>query len=403
MIMLRSTVKHFFSLSLLLFLTAGCREHEGEKPEPQILESKIGPIIRVSEYSCQEWPIARGGAGLSGEVGDDLPLSPEIKWTFQSKGPIAGEAVVSRGTIVFGDSAGFLTALDLATGDLKWQKPYEKSFEAAPAIHGETIFIGCEDSYLYALDLATGDQKWSIETNDKITAGVNVTLSSDASETWVILNGYDGVCRALRAVDGSEVWKHKTGSPINGTPAVVDGKYVVFGGCDHFLYTLDLATGKSVKDIEGEAPIVSTVGTHGSFVAWANHADEVMGADITAGKITWSYSDRKFPFMAAPAINETTVFIGGRDKKIHAISRETGKRLWRYKTGSRVESSPILFNDGLVCGSSDGRLYALSLEKGEEIWKLDLGESLVAAASFAQGFILIGSETGTLFAIGAGE
>jgi outer membrane protein assembly factor BamB len=347
-----------------------------------------------------EWPIARGGAGLSGQVGVALPGKPGIKWMFKTEGAIVGEAVVSRDVVVFGNSAGLLTAVELKTGEKKWQKEFEQSFEAAPAIHGNTIYIGCEDMKLYALDLMSGDEKWAIETEDKITAGVNITKSPDGKETWIVMNGYDGVCRALNAKDGKEIWKHETEQPINGTPAVVDGKWVVFGGCDHYLYTLSLADGKATEKIEGEAPIVSTVGTDGSFVAWGDHSNKVMGADLTKGQLNWDYSDRNFPFMAAPAVDAKNVYIGGRDKKIHAISRASGDAVWKFKTGGRVESSPIVFTNGLVCGSSDGRIYALDLEKGEEVWKVDLGEAVVAAPSYAKGVILIGSEDGTLFALG---
>lgn len=347
----------------------------------------------------ESWPISRGGAGLSGQVGVALPEKPEVKWMFATDGAIVGEAVVSAETVVFGNSAGFLTALDLETGKKMWQREFEQSFEAAPAILGDTIFIGCEDMKLYALELATGKDLWSVETDDKITAGVNLTKSPDGKATWIVMNGYDGVCRALDATTGKEIWKHETEQPINGTPAVVDGKWVVFGGCDHYLYTLNLADGKALNKVEGEAPIVSTVGTEGSFVAWGDHSNKVMGADLKTGKLSWKYSDRKFPFMAAPAVDQKNVYIGGRDKKIHAISRESGEAVWTFKTGGRVESSPILFTNGLVCGSSDGRIYALDLEKGEEIWKVDLGESVVAAASYAKGTILIGSEDGTLFAL----
>ena len=357
-------------------------------------------LVSVCAGERVDWLVARGGAGLSGQVGGALPGKPGVRWLFKTEGSIVGEAVVGNGLVVFGNSAGFLTALDLETGEKRWQREFDQSFEAAPAIHGDTIYIGCEDSLLYALNLADGEKKWSVETDDKITAGVNITRSPDGDEWWIIMNGYDGVCRALKTGDGELVWKHETESPINGTPAVVDGKFVVFGGCDNVLYTLDLKTGKALKKIEGEAPIVSTVGTEGTFVAWGDHSNQVMGADLKAGELSWKYSDRKFPFMAAPAVDQKRIYIGGRDKKIHAISRETGEVVWKFKTGGRVESSPIAFTNGLVCGSSDGRVYALNLETGELVWKVDLGESLVAAPSYAKGVILIGSEDGTLFALG---
>ena len=371
-------------LGMIALLLAGC--HADEKG--------------AQKKDRDDWPVARGGAGLSGQVGVGLPPKPDIKWMVQTEGAIVGETVVSKDIVVFGNSAGLLTAVDLKSGKKKWQREFEQSFEAAPAILDDTIFIGCEDMKLYALELETGKDKWSIETDDKITAGVNLTKSPDGKTHWIVMNGYDGVCRALDAKSGKEIWKHETEQPINGTPAVVNGKWVVFGGCDHFLYTLNLADGKPLTKVEGEAPIVSTVGTEGSFVAWGDHSNKVMGADLASGELEWKYSDRRFPFMAAPAVDKKNVYIGGRDKKIHAISRESGDAVWRFKTGGRVESSPILFTDGVVCGSSDGRLYAIDLKSGDEVWKIDLGESLVAAASCAKGTILIGSEDGTLFALG---
>jgi len=251
--------------------------------------------------------------------------------------------------------------------------------------------------------LVSGEEKWKVETNDKITAGVNLTMSPDGATPWVVLNGYDGACRVLDATSGKQIWIYQTDEYINGTPAIVDGKWIVFGGCDRVLYTLNLADGTPAKTIDTDAEIVSTVATEGSFVAWGNYGNEVLGAEVESGTVSWTYRDRQFPFMSAPAIDGERVYAGCRDKKIHAISRKTGKSVWKYKTGGRVESSPILFEDAVVCGSNDGRLYALTLEKGELIWRIDLGESIIAAPSFSKGLILIGSEDGTLFALGAGE
>ena len=361
-------------------------------------EKKETPADPVAAWNRTEWPVARGGAALSGTVGDPVIPTAEIAWTFKTEGPIAGEAIISGDSVVFGNDIGIIYVLDSETGELRWEKEYEDAIEAAPAIHGETLFIGCQDSFLYALDLETGEEKWKYETDDKISAGVNLFTNPSDGETWVILNGYDGACRALKVSDGTEIWKYETQEYINGTPAIVDGKWIVFGGCDRVLYSLDIVTGKPVKTIETDTEIVSTVATSGSFVAWGNYGNEVLSADIAKGQRAWTYKDRKFPFMSAPAIDDQIVVIGCRDKKIHAISREKGLPLWKFKTGGRIESSPILFTDAAVCGSSDGRLYAIDLE-GKERWQLDLGESVIAAPSFARGTIFIGGEDGTLFAI----
>ena len=385
-------MKRFWFLALTPFLFSCQSEQEEAKGTDELDPTEL-------KFSRTSWPIARGGAGLSGTTGDSVIHDPEIAWTHKTEGPIVGEAIVSGGFVVFGNDLGILSVLNAETGDLVWKKEYEDAIEAAPAIHGGTVYVGCQDSFLYALDLKSGEEKWKYETDDKITAGVNVVTDPNGSDAWVILNGYDGTCRALKAEDGTVVWKHVTEEFINGSPAIVDGRWIVFGGCDRILYTLDLATGKPVKKIETDAEIVSTVATAGTFVAWGNYGNEVLSADVEKGQRAWTYKDRKFPFMTAPAINDHLVVIGCRDKKLHAIARENGMPLWKYKTGGRVESSPILFKDAAVCGSSDGRLYAIGLEKGEELWQLDLGESIIAPPSFANGTIFVGGEDGTLFAI----
>jgi len=283
----------FFRIHLLLalLLLASCQP-ESEVKDEAVIEKKTAAWTRT------DWPLARGGGGLSGTVGDAIISEPELAWSFSTEGPILGEAIVSGNAVIFGNDLGILHVLDNRTGELIWKKEYEDAIEAAPAVHGSTLFIGCQDSFLYALDLATGEEKWKVETDDKITAGVNLIPSPNGSEVWVILNGYDGACRALRATDGKQMWIYKTNEYINGTPAIVEGSKVVFGGCDRVLYSLDVATGKPHETIQTDAEIVSTVATSGTFVAWGNYGNEVLAADVETGKRIWRFH---LPALRRPA------------------------------------------------------------------------------------------------------
>jgi len=134
-----------------------------------------------------------------------------------------------------------------------------------------------------------------------------------------------------------------------------------------------------------------------------NYANQAVAFDVVGGKVAWTYEDRALPFFSAPAVNDRLVLIGSRDKHLHAIERQTGKPAWKFRTGGRVEGSPIVFEDGVVFGSSDGRLYAASLEAGTELWQLELGEPLVASPAFGDRQVVIGGEKGTVFAIRGGS
>src|SRR6185436_2438249 len=216
------------------------------------------------------------------------------------------------------------------------------------------------------------------------------------AENWILLNGYDGTTRVLQATDGKIVWTYKTDNYVNGSPAVVDGRFLVFGGCDAQLHVINLKDGTLVHTIQTEAYIPASIATFGTMAFCGNYANQVVAFDVVGGKVAWTYTDRAVPFFSSPAVNEKLVLIGSRDKNLHAIDRKTGQSAWKFLTGGRVEGSPIVFEDGVVFGSTDGRLYAASLETGVELWQLDLGEPLVGSPAFGEDQIVIGGEKGTL-------
>ena len=84
---------------------------------------------------------------------------------------------------------------------------------------------------------------------------------------------------------------------------------------------------------------------------------------------------------------------------LDACNKRRRESAWKFKTGGRVEGSPIVFDDGVVFASTDGALYAASLDSGKELWQLDLGEPLVASPAFGDRQIIISGEKGTVFAI----
>ena len=345
------------------------------------------------------WPMTRGGPALSGSVAARLPLQPTTAWTFACPDPITAEAAILDGRVYIGTGKGTLLCLAADTGRELWRFVTKDAITAAPAVSGAMAFLSSNDGILYALNVTTGAEVWRFATEEKISSGATVIKRPDGAENWVVVNGYDGTTRVLQAADGKVVWTYKTDDQVNGAPAVVDGRYVVFGGCDAQLHVVNLADGTLVHKIPTSAQIPASIGTFGSMAFCGNYANQAVAFDVPGGKVAWVYEDRSLPFFSSPAVNEHLVLIGSRDKHLHAIKRTTGEAAWKFQTGGRVEGSPIVFTDGVVFGSTDGRLYAASLAAGAELWRLELGESLVASPAFGERLIVIGGEKGTVFAI----
>lgn len=358
---------------------------------------------KTQPENLTDWPVTRGGPQLQGRVKAPVPKAPTVEWTFELESPASAEAAVAEGAILVGDVIGNLYCIDLKTREPRWKMETEDSIQAAPAVSNGRVFVGSGDKHFYALDLKTGEKIWSIEGADKFSSAPSLIAAPDGSGEWLLVNGYDGITRCLRPADGSEIWIYKTDDYINGTPAVIDGRLVAFGGCDKVIHIINLADGKLVNEVVTDAQITNSVATIGTTIYCGNHANQLVAAEADGEKLAWIYQASDFPFFTAPAVDEENVYIGSRDKSLHAVNRATGQRAWTFKTGGRVESSPLAFDDAIVFGSSDGRLYAADPSNGAELWRLDLGEDLTAPPVYAQGRIIIAGGRGTLFVIAAGK
>jgi outer membrane protein assembly factor BamB len=54
---------------------------------------------------------------------------------------------------------------------------------------------------------------------------------------------------------------------------------------------------------------------------------------------------------------------------VHALSADTGKKLWSFTVGGRVDSPPTLYGGRAYFGSTDGYLYCLNASDGSLVWR----------------------------------
>lgn len=74
--------------------------------------------------------------------------------------------------------------------------------------------------------------------------------------------------------------------------------------------------------------------------------------------------------LTAPIIAAGTLFVGSIDTHtLYALDTDTGRVIWSYQTGGRIDSPPTYYKGLALLGSADGYVYALRAKDGALVWR----------------------------------
>jgi outer membrane protein assembly factor BamB len=108
------------------------------------------------------------------------------------------------------------------------------------------------------------------------------------------------------------------------------------------------------------------------------HADQAhTGLYITPdykniGDLKWKFKTGGKIF-SSPVITHGISYVGSEDSNLYAIRAVTGELIWKFPTGGAVSSSPAVYNQLVYFTSYDGFCYALNAATGKEVWKFKTG------------------------------
>jgi len=229
-----------------------------------------------------------------------------------------------------------------------WSAPaFER--KQVDARHGR-VFCGSADHGLYALRAGDGSSIWRFET-------LGVVQSEpyyDGELDVVYFGSHDGALYAVRAFDGSLLWRFNTGAEVARRPALLGEMLYVANGSDQ-LYALDRRTGA---------------------LRWSAHRTPALGMEVAG--------------YAGPAVSAGKVYMAFSDGHVDAYDAKDGTEKWtpvdlsaeaEQNAGGEapryldVDTTPIV-DDGptgkvvYVAGYAGGT-YALDAETGARLWVND--------------------------------
>ena len=345
------------------------------------------------------WPVFRGNTDLTGVSASPLPEKPELLWSFETGNDIKSTPVIADNRLFLTSTDGFVYALNTNDGSLLWKFDTKDDIEASPLYLDNKIFVGNLSGLFYTLDAETGQMIWQFEAQDQIYGSANWLPVND-EQYRILVGSYDNKMYCFDAATGENEWTFETDNYINGAPAT-DGKKIIFGGCDEQLYILFGTDGKLRGQVNAGSYIAGSAALKDDVAYLGHYGSQVLAIDLSEQKIVWQYSpENAQPFFSSPAVNDEFLVIGGRDKKIHCLDRQTGEPVWTFTTLDDVDASPVIARDRVIAASLDGRLYILDLQSGEQLWSFEIGADLTGSPAVTGGMIFIGSEDGILYAFG---
>jgi outer membrane protein assembly factor BamB len=220
----------------------------------------------------------------------------------------------------------------------------------------------------------------------------------DPEHDRVFVGSSDHGLYALRAGDGSTIWRFETAGLVQSEPLYdpeLDSVY--FGSNDGALYCVRAATGQLVFRFDTGAEVARKPVRFEETIVFANASDYLFAADRRTGKPKWQV--RRTPALgmeisghAGPAIDPTTglVYMAYSDGTVTAYDVRDGSEKWtpvdlsaeaeqmgggeapRYLD---VDTTPIVDEHPnahvVYVASYAGGVYALDAASGSRVWSND--------------------------------
>ena len=223
---------------------------------------------------------------------------------------------------------------------------YEQGRPEIDAAHAR-IFVGSSDHGLYALRAFDGSSLWRFETAGMVQSEPRYDEELDV----VYFGSHDGAMYAVRAQDGALLWRYNTGSEVSKRPAL-QGDTLVFVTATDQVFAVDRNNGKTLWQVRRTPALGMEMASYSGATIDGNHAyvafsdGHVTAYDVHDGTEKWSVDLSAEAEQASP--NETLRFLD-------------------------VDTTPLVVDGGqngrlVIAASFGGGIYALEDGGGSRIW-----------------------------------
>jgi outer membrane protein assembly factor BamB len=349
----------------------------GPANQPAIADGADGPIVVFTEGFGDEGPSATATPTPS-------PSPDEDEASFDSH----------------------VRAISLATGEDVWSTPVqlEDIVQTPVAAEGSTAYIGDVGGHVTAIDVASGDVRWAADVGSVVAGAVTV---DDGRALVTAFGGREKTSEviAFDAATGEEEWRASLEGASNlvSTPVVADGRILVLDALGGVL-AFDAEDGRSLWRSE----VINPIAPSGqpfllqgvAAPAPVSADDRVFAVDVTGrvyafdartGDPLWDHALNDPTRFSPPVLAEDQLLVTSDSGALSAIDVATGYLRWRVDAGADFLRGLADAGDELVAatGLDNGGLVAFSADPNGTLVE-EPSPTTVDAGAMLVGFLLGG-------------
>ena len=194
---------------------------------------------------------------------------------------------------------------------------------------------------------------------------------------------------------GSESWPTVAGNPqrTSWTSEGVSGN--IYEGSIHVEW---------YRPIEAYIPQnVQIIASNG--LLYIATARGLYALDAANGSVRWCF-DTELPLGNSPTVDGGIVYVGGFDRKIHALNALDGAHLWSFDSAQAgYSTNPLVVEGKVIAGNRDGYMYAVGAQgtplQGQLVWKFKAGGPILLSAAYKDGLVYFAANDNYAYALRA--
>ena len=279
--------------------------------------------VLSAQAPATTWPQFRGTPSLAGTTQATVPAQPKVQWTYDAGDAIDSSAAIVDGVVYVGSANGVLHAVSLADGKPKWtyQASEDGIGESSPTVAAGLVYVGDLAGVFHAV--ASGDGQGRVDLQDRQRDQVvargrgrhgadrlvrRAPVRARREGRQAALEGAD---RGLRARDARGRGRRRLHRRLRRDPARHPRRRRQGG-------PRRCRRAPTPRPPRPSTPVTRTTAPT-TTRSWPSISK--------AKKIAWRYKhpQRNFPFYSSAAISGDRLFVGGRDKMLHALDLKTGQ------------------------------------------------------------------------------